>query len=219
MSVRTVPAWWQVCRMPTAILAGGTFPTHPVPLDALHAAGRIVCCDGAAAGLVAAGLEPAAIAGDLDSLPDDLQRRFADRLHRDPGQDDNDLAKAFRFCRAQGWDQIAILGATGRREDHTLGNLGWLPAFAAEAEVALLTDAGVFCAVTGAAVCASFAGQPVSVFTFDGRTALRGRGLRYPLDGLRPSRWWEATLNEALGDSFEVAADGGPTLVFQAYPA
>ena len=201
----------------TAILANGAFPAHPAPLAALRTAERIVCCDGAAAKLVAAGLTPAAIVGDLDSLSPDLRARFRDRLHLDTRQADNDLAKAFRYCVQQGWRRLVILGATGLREDHTLGNLGWLADFATQAEVALLTDTGVFAAVTQPTTFASHPGQQVSLFTFDGRTVLHAHGLRYPVDKLQPTRWWQATLNEASGEQFELRAEGGPALVFMTY--
>ena len=202
---------------PCAILANGAFPTHPAPLAVLRTAERIVCCDGAAANLVAAGLTPAAIIGDLDSLPADLRTRFSDRLHLDQGQADNDLAKAFRYCLQQGWRKLVILGATGLREDHTLGNLAWLADFATQGDVVLLTDTGIFTAITRPTVFVSHPGQQVSFFTFDGKTILHARGLRYPVENLQPTRWWQATLNEASGEQFEVSSEGGPVLVFMTY--
>ena len=192
-------------------------PPTPAPLAALRTAERIVCCDGAAAKLLAAGLTPAAIAGDLDSLPADLRARFRDRLYPDNSQADNDLAKAFRFCLQRNWRKLVILGATGLREDHTLGNLGWLADFATQADVALLTDSGVFTAITQPTAFASHPGQQVSFFTFDSRTTLHATGLRYPVKNLRPTRWWQATLNEAVGEQFEVRGDGGPALVFMTH--
>ncbi len=56
--------------MKTVILANGTYPTHAVPVRYLEEADLIVCCDGAAEKLVAHGMEPGIIIGDLDfSLP------------------------------------------------------------------------------------------------------------------------------------------------------
>jgi hydroxymethylpyrimidine kinase/phosphomethylpyrimidine kinase len=43
--------------------------------------------------------------------------------------------------------------------------------------------------------------------------------LRYPLDALRLTRWWQATLNEALGSSFELTFTGGPLLVYATHDA
>ena len=80
------------------ILAAGDFPTHPVPLQALREADFVVCCDSAAGRLLDYGREPDAVVGDLDSLPPALRLRLGERVHQVDEQDDNDLAKAFRFA-------------------------------------------------------------------------------------------------------------------------
>ena len=201
----------------TVVLANGAFPRHAVPLAALRTAERIVCCDGAADKLTAEGIEPSWIVGDLDSASETVRSRYRDKLVRICEQETNDLAKAFRFCVSHGWDQLTILGATGLREDHALGNLSLLVDFAREASVTLLTDTGYFSPVLSSARLASNAGQQVSIFSFDPATALSSEGLRYPLDGLCLNRWWQAALNEASGDSFSLTFEGGPMLVFQSY--
>jgi hydroxymethylpyrimidine/phosphomethylpyrimidine kinase len=204
----------------TVILADGDFPVHPVPLALLQGARRVVCCDGAAVKLLDAGREPDWIVGDLDSLPEALRARFAARLAADPRQDVNDLTKAIRFCAARGWNDWAILGATGGREDHTLGNLALLVEHArGVAGAALVTDTGRFTPLYASGRMASRAGQQISVFSFDSATAITSRGLRYPLERLRLARWWQATLNEALGPAFELEFDGGPLLVYATHAA
>ena len=47
-------------------------------------------------------------------------------LHRISDQETNDQTKAVNFLLAQGKRRIAIIGATGNREDHTLGNISLL---------------------------------------------------------------------------------------------
>ena len=204
----------------TVILADGDFPVHPVPLAILQHARRVVCCDGAAVKLLDAGREPDWIVGDLDSLPAALRTRFAARLAADAGQETNDLTKAIRFCAARGWNDWTILGATGGREDHTLGNLALLAEHARGIPgAALVTDTGRFTVLFASGRVASRAGQQISVFSFDPATAITSRGLRYPLERLRLTRWWQATLNEALGPAFELAFDGGPLLVYATHAA
>ena len=202
----------------TVILANGAFPTHAAPLDALRTAARIVCCDGAADKLLAAGLEPSWIVGDGDSISPETRARFADRCHFTAEQETNDLSKAFRFCISHGWADIIILGATGDREDHTLGNLSLLADFAQEANVRMLTDSGFFTPLTGggrstAAPLQAVAGQQVSLIACDTGMRVSAEGLKYPVRDLPLTRWWQGTLNEVLGVSFE----GGPLLVFQTY--
>jgi thiamine pyrophosphokinase len=202
----------------TVILADGEFPTHPAPLAVLAAARRVVCCDGAAARLLAAGGEPDAIVGDLDGITPALRARYAARLVHDPDQQSNDLTKAFRYCLRQGWRDAVILGATGLREDHTLGNLSLLADYAAEApETAMITDHGVLLSLPGSAKLPCRPGQQISIFSFDPAMAIDSRGLRYPLAGMRLRRWWQATLNEAVGESFELRFEGGPLLLFMCH--
>lgn len=201
------------------ILAAGDFPSHPVPLAALSSASAIVCCDSAAAELVAHGFSPDAIVGDLDSVPADLKQRFADRLFHVAEQDDNDLAKSFRFAIGKGWRDIVILGATGKREDHTLGNISWLADFAPLADsVVMLTDHGIFQAIQApGGIVKAEPGDQVSLFSFDPSIAVSAEGLKYPVDNLHLRRWWTATLNEAVSDTIRFRFVSGLLLVYVAW--
>ncbi len=200
----------------TVLLAAGDFPTHPAPLAALAGAAHVVCCDSAAERLLAHGRTPDAVVGDMDSLPPELRRLLGDRVHQVDEQDDNDLAKAFRFALSKGWRDIVILGATGRREDHTLGNIAWLADFAAQANaVEIVTDFGVFRAYWPPFARFDTApGMQVSIFGFDPSDPVSGTGLKFPVDGLRLVRWWTAALNEAVADRVELRFANGPLIVF-----
>ena len=71
------------------ILANGAFPTHPVPLQVLHTAARVICCDGAIQSFPHADI----VIGDGDSVP----AQYHDRLIQVEEQEDNDLTKATRY--------------------------------------------------------------------------------------------------------------------------
>jgi thiamine pyrophosphokinase len=202
---------------PAVVLAAGKYPTHAVPLRALATAGTVVCCDGAAAKLWAHGRSPDYIVGDLDSLPDDLMRRFADRLHRIPSQTTNDLTKAVGFCLQRRVAQLTIVGAAGLREDHTIANVALLADYAAQCDVEMLTDYGAFTVVRRTATLTSYAGQQVSLFSLTPAVAVSSDGLRYPLRGQRLDSWWKGSLNEAAGSAFTLRFDGGVFIVFRQY--
>ena len=213
------------CAMaaPVAILANGDFPCHPRPLAILRSAARVVCCDGAAAAFVRhENRLPDLVVGDLDSLPPDLRETLARDGHviRCPGQDDNDLAKAFDHCLSRGWTAPVLLGATGRREDHALGNIGHLFDFALRAPaVTMVTDHGVFTPVVPGDTRRfdSRPGEAVSLFAAAPGTRVTVRGLRWPLDDAPLPRWWSGTLNLSESPVFDVSAAGGPVLVYQAF--
>lgn len=199
------------------VLADGSFPTHPRAASELLGGLPIVCCDGAADRLVGCGLEPVAVVGDGDSISPQTATRWADRLFLDSDQETNDLTKAVHYCAAQGWREITILGATGGREDHTLGNISLLADYAAAGlTVQMVTDRGVFTPILQPTTFSCSIGAQVSVFALDPTALVAYRGLKYDLPhGVAP-RWWCGTLNEALADEFEVIVHA-PTLVFIAF--
>lgn len=189
------------------ILADGTFPSAEVPLSLLHSAGFVCACDGAVVHFPQADV----VIGDGDSVPTTLKARLIEVDE----QDDNDLTKATRYCIAQGRRRIVYLGATGRREDHTLGNIALMARYATEMDVEPLmaTDYGWFVVARQEAHFESFAGQQVSIFNVSCH-ALSSTGLKwssYPYAQL-----WQGTLNEALSDTFTLCGDG-TYLVYRTY--
>jgi len=203
--------------MKTVILANGTFPTHPVPLARLRDAELIVCCDGAAEKLVAQGFEPGIIIGDLDSVTPELKERYRNILVQDSDQETNDLTKAVNWCIAAGIREVAILGATGIREDHTLGNISLLADYSSMIDAVMLTDTGSFRVYDRSVTIDSHPCQQVSLFSIDPAITVTSTGLRYPLDNLRLHSWWRGTLNEAAAERFSLDFKGGQVLVYQRY--
>ena len=188
----------------TVIVADGTFPQHQIPLSYLKNAKRIICCDGSAQNLILAGMLPEAIVGDLDSLNDDLANRFSDRIFPDESQETNDLTKAVSWCCKMGYKDIVIVGATGKREDHTIGNISLLAEYIKYLNVIMVTDTGILQSFLKSSQISSFRGQQVSIFSIDPETEVTSHGLRYPLTRTKIKNWWFATLNESLGDSFSL---------------
>lgn len=200
----------------TVVLVDGTFPSHRLPLSVLSRAKRIICCDGATVGLLAYGLTPDYIVGDMDSLSDELTERFKGIIRKNPDQETNDMTKAVQFCLENAWTEITILGATGKREDHTLGNLSLLADYEG-VNVQMLTDHGVFLSQSSNMVYASFPGEQISIFSLTPDTRITTQGLRYAVKDRLFTSWWQGTLNEASGNSFEIIIDRGKLLVFRQY--
>lgn len=198
----------------TVIIADGSFPVHGIPLAYIRNAARLICCDGSTRSIVNAGFQPDAIIGDMDSLEEELAIRFAGRLFPDADQETNDLTKAVKWCSANGYDDVVITGASGKREDHTIGNISLLADYAAFIKVLMVTDTGFFFPVNHTMEINSFPGQQVSVFSIDCCTEITSRGLRYPLKKKRLTNWWQATLNESMGDTFSLEFNEGKLIVF-----
>ena len=199
------------------ILANGTYPTGAEPLKLLANADKVVCCDGAALEYIARGGEPDVIIGDLDSFPPELCEKYPDRVHRIAEQETNDLCKAFRYCLDQGWNDVVILGATGKREDHTLGNISLLADFAEQMpSIRMVTDEGEFFAILEKGTFHTEKGQEISLFAFRHNTHIYSEGLMYPLNGMYPEKLWRATLNVATGDVVSISVlEKKPVIVFK----
>lgn len=198
----------------TIIVADGSFPTNAIPLGYLKNAKRIICCDGSAANLLQAGFTPDAIVGDMDSLSEELAGRFADRIYTDNDQETNDLTKAVYWCIENGYDDIVIVGATGKREDHTIGNISLLAEYVKIVGVIMITDTGMIMPLQNSADISSFQGQQVSIFSIDPGTEITTTGLRFPLNKTKVKNWWVATLNEASEERFKISFDGGPVILY-----
>lgn len=185
------------------VVANGSFPQTAGPLELLKSAPAIIACDGAVQNLHERGLEPTAIVGDLDSIPQEMLRLYADRIHTVEDQEINDLTKAVRFAHAAGYRKLLILGATGLREDHTLGNISLLMDYAPLFEqVEMLSDYGHLIPVQQTITLPSTPGQQISIFSMYPCGEITTEGLRWPITRRRLTAWWQGSLNEALGNEF-----------------
>ena len=201
------------------IVANGQFPTHEIPLGILRKARYVVACDGAIVHLQQAGVGANVIIGDGDSVPEE----FRHLLIQISEQEDNDQTKATRYCINHFSPltshplplKIAYLGATGLREDHTLGNISLLMRYYREmgVEGTMFTDYGFFTPARGKCTFPSYPGQQVSIFNF-GSTCISSEGLRW--NSYAYDQWWQGTLNEALADTFILSADSY-YMVYQTY--
>ncbi|HEX7492906.1 MAG TPA: thiamine diphosphokinase, partial [Bacteroidales bacterium] len=140
--------------------------------------------------------------------------RFADRIFLDESQDTNDLTKAVSWCSEMGYTNIVIVAATGKREDHTIGNISLLLEYTKDMNVLMVTDTGILRPLLKSCQISSFPGQQVSIFSIDPETEITSLGLRYPLNRTKINNWWFATLNESLGDSFSLEFNQGRVIVY-----
>ena len=199
------------------IVCNGEFPKKEYPRYLIQSADLVICCDSArnVARLEALGRTPELLVGDMDSTPVSVQKRM-DNVVRIPEQDDNDLAKAFALLRERYPEvtEIHILGAGGKNEAHTVGNLGWLM----EWERRSIAETGRGLGARGinvdmvsdwsTAFAVSTASEPIELFVGEGRRVsffatdpelkVSSQGLQWPLDGVDLTRWWGATLNRAI---------------------
>lgn len=153
-----------------------------VLLKGLAAEGAaIVAADGGAVNVKRAGLTPAAIIGDLDSLEDPQSWMAHTRLVRIDEQESTDFEKCLYATEAP---VTIALGMTGERLDHTLAALDAMARYAHGRAIVLVDEVDLAVALTGPFRFRVGPGGRVSIHplrevTFEGST-----GLVYPLEGL-----------------------------------
>lgn len=202
----------------TVIVADGRFPTHKLPLNFLSTAHYIVCCDGAINYLDTIGIIPDIIIGDMDSVSAENKEKYNHLIQSDSDQETNDLTKAVNFCVKNDKRNLIILGATGLREDHAIGNIALLAQYAQLTDVSMVTNFGTFRAIHSNTTFSSFKGQQVSIFSLNPSLGIDSEGLQYPLSGVSLNAWWKGTLNQSLGASFALNLNTeSPVIVFQTH--
>ena len=186
------------------ILCNGAFPTEPYPLFLLDSADAVVCCDGALEKLLAhnPSARPAVVIGDMDSLPVSMREQYASLVVKVEEQEFNDQTKAMRYVLEHYPEatDITILGATGLREDHTIGNLGLLMEYTrlfnlGDRRVSAVSDYGTAFAITDSCDLHLGEGRRISIFTADNSLRITSQGLQWSLDDVVFDAWWKATLN------------------------
>ncbi len=143
----------------------------------------IVAADGGANGARKLGITPDLIIGDLDSVTRATRKFFSSTfVIRVVRQDNTDMEKALDYIVAGSLaHEVMIIGATGRRIDHTLGNLAVLTNYMGRLRTIACGDGWhAFPVRSGEQVHASV-GTTVSLIPFGDCRGVTLKGLKYPL--------------------------------------
>jgi thiamine pyrophosphokinase len=104
-----------------------------------------------------------------------------------------------------GIEQIHILGGTGGRADHTIGNTSLLMEYTrmfdlGEITIEMVTDEGTIFPINDTIEFECGPGRSISIFSPDNSLRIRSEGLAYPTDDVLFDNWWKATLNKTVQD-------------------
>lgn len=112
--------------MKAALFVNGEFEKNNRLMKQINQSDLIVAVDGGLQHVMASGFTPHVIIGDLDSIDStDLEyfeRSGVDIIKFPVQKDETDLELAVEHVLNLGFEEIIILGATGGRIDHFLGN-------------------------------------------------------------------------------------------------
>jgi thiamine pyrophosphokinase len=152
------------------------------------------------------GIKPDLIVGDLDSI---IKENHPNKIIlEESGQDDNDLSKALRICVERELNSICIVGFTGKRNDHELGNYAAIHNANHQLEIKiLLEDMIVHRIVSGNEFHAlAPVGTLVSIFSFE-ETDVYTTGLKWNISG-KLGFSSKGLSNHTINSTFTVSTNG-----------
>ena len=196
------------------IICDGKFPKTEYPRYLIRTADHIVCCDGALKKFLRNSVSifgeerlPDVVVGDMDSLSQSMKERYSDIVVQIDEQEHNDQTKAVRWAlnNIEDVSAIHILGATGGRADHTIGNLSLLMEYTRMFDlkdicIEAVSDEGTIFPINDTIEFDCGQGREISIFSPDSSLRIRSTGLKYKTDEVVFDNWWKATLNQASDD-------------------
>ena len=179
------------------LIANGEFPTHSKALKIFNNSEYIICCDGAANSLKEKDKSPDIIIGDLDSINSELLCLENTKFIHIENQNDNDLRKALKWISENmKIEKLSIIGSTGLREDHTIGNIATFLYKTYDFEIEFPTNTGCFYVINQSRTFETFIGQYISLFCISDNQKVTTTGLKYELEN-NPINLYSGTLNIA----------------------
>ena len=194
------------------IFANGELPTSKKANEELLSNKFILCCDGAVFKAESLSIEPDLIIGDLDSINNNIKKKYKDKIIKIEDQDSNDLYKALIWAEKNNVESVSIIGADGGSDDHYLGNLFIILENDFNFKIKLITNNGQF-NLTNSEEFSSVENQRVSLFCLDKEAKITSCGLKYKLKNYQFNNLYGATLNIAKTKKFKIECDSPKTKI------
>ena len=200
------------------IVGNGEPPARALFAACAQEADLILCADGGAHTAWRYGYAPDYIVGDLDSVSRQSKAALAaDRLILvDPeGNVGTDGQKVLNHAVALGVTQAVLLGFTGRRTDHLLGNLSLLKTFANRLALHMVDDYCDLRLINRRIRFRAAMGQKISLCPLNGAAeGIATAGLKWPLrsESLIPGVR-DGISNEVVANPVEIWVGRGDLLL------
>ena len=186
---------------------------------------RILAADSGMNALYAAAVTPDIIIGDFDSADEKIlaffqQNNAIDFCTLNPEKDDTDTEFAIRESIRRGADSITIIGGTGTRLDHVLGNISLLGIGLEEGVRMELLDAhNRICMIDHSVTLKKKEqyGNYLSLIPYNGKvTGVTLKGLKYPLHDYTMGGFNSLGIsNEIVDDEASIELTSGQLLVIE----
>jgi thiamine pyrophosphokinase len=202
------------------ILANGYPPSKRLFRKYLASADWFICADGGANIAVRFGCAPNLIIGDFDSVRKETLRVFSNvEIKKLKDQNSTDLEKALTASIRKKCTEIVVLGATGGRLDHAIGNLSALAKFSRKTTIKFIDDTGEYIPVGHTLEITLPVGTSISLLPLSRCNGIVTRGLKWNLNneslqfGIR-----ESTSNSVVSSQVTIKVRSGYLIAFVMNP-
>lgn len=199
------------------IIANGIQPNISLVKKIVSTVDYIICADGGANHALKMRIKPDVIIGDIDSITPKTKNFYQNVPIIFAGdRDSTDLEKAIKFCVERNIKIIDIIGATGDRIDHTIGNLGCFKKFGKKVNLKIIDPAGELFLVRKNIKLNTIVRKNISLIPLDRCEGVTTINLQYTLKndtlelGVR-----EGTSNKSTSDYIKVSIKSGTLLLYQ----
>jgi thiamine pyrophosphokinase len=198
------------------IVANGTMPKRSVLNKVISGINYIICADGGANHARRMKLQPDVIIGDLDSITYNTIKYFSKvPVMFDGDRNSTDLEKSIRYCIRNKFKSVVIIGATGDRIDHTIGNVGCFKKFSRKINIKMIDSSGELSLIKKKIKIDNATGKTISLIPIDKCKGVSTKNLKYKLkNDVLELGSKEGTSNEVISDLVTVTVKSGYLLLY-----
>lgn len=205
--------------MPFLIVTGGDPPEYELLHSYFKLSSFVIGVDGTADLFCQTKLIPDVLIGDFDTASPAyvsvLEKSGVKIIRLKPEKDETDTEAAVNYAISMGAEEIIILGALGKRIDHTIANIMMLVRADMSGAKCRIIDKSTELIVTNKNMqIDGFPGLTVSIMPLTSEVTVNAVGLKYPLKGLKLG--WGSSRgisNIMLGNMAELEIIGGYALI------
>ena len=166
---------------PVVLLANGLEPKLLKIINFLMDAGTIICVDGGYELAKKLNIKPDIIIGDFDSTI--LNKNDEkNKIIKADNQNKTDLEKAIDFCISENLNEIFLIAANGKRDDHNLANILLMYRYFKDIQIKIITDYFQIEVFEGKKLFNLPIGSEISLISLEENNPITSKGLKFELN-------------------------------------
>ncbi|WP_322969795.1 thiamine diphosphokinase [Faecalibacter sp. LW9] len=187
---------------------------EPTDVPNLSEYQKIYCTDGSYNYLKTLGIVPDVIAGDFDSISTTSFPKNVEVIHT-PDQNFTDFEKVLQIIVDQNFTSVDVFGASGKQQDHFLGNLNAAYKFKDRLLIQFIDNYSTYNFIPKHFTLENVAEKIISLVPFPETKGITTTGLLYPLNNEDLNLLERiGTRNKAITNKVKITYSSGELVLF-----